>query len=74
MSLKQQNTEIFVLEINMDANSEIAKHYDITSIPTFIFYKNNMLINMLVLYPLNDLIPSYMTKSHFIFFIYDNMS
>ena len=40
---KQQNTEIFVLEINMDANSKIAKHYDVTSIPTLLYFENNVL-------------------------------
>ena len=54
---KQQNTEIFVLEINMDANSEIAKHYDVTSIPTLLYFEKNVLANRHAGFlPLNDLI------------------
>ena len=40
---KKQNKEIFVLDLNMDANSEIAKHYDVTSIPTLLYFENNEL-------------------------------
>ena len=38
---KKQNPEIFVLDLNMDANSDIAKHYDVTSIPTLLYFKNS---------------------------------
>ena len=38
---KIQNPEIYVLDLNMDANSEVAKHYDVTSIPTLLYFKNS---------------------------------
>ena len=38
---KKQNPEIFVLDLNMDANSELANHYDVTSIPTLLYFKNS---------------------------------
>ena len=40
---KIQNPEIFVLDLNMDANREIAKHYDVTSIPTLLYFVNSEL-------------------------------
>ncbi len=40
---KQYNLEIFVLDLNMDANSEIAKYYDVSSIPTLLYFENNEL-------------------------------
>ena len=40
---KQQNKETFVLQLDMDANSEIAKHYGVTSIPTILYFENNTL-------------------------------
>lgn len=39
----QENKQIFVHEVNMDANSQIAKHYDVTSIPTLLYFENNKL-------------------------------
>ena len=40
---KEENKEVFVHEVNMDANSEIAKHYGVTSIPTLLYFENNIL-------------------------------
>tara|TARA_Y100001954_G_scaffold83667_1_gene91818 strand:+ start:89 stop:796 length:708 start_codon:yes stop_codon:yes gene_type:complete len=40
---KQQNKETFVLQLDMDANSEIAKLYGVTSIPTILYFENNTL-------------------------------
>ena len=40
---KEENKEVFVNEVNMDANSEIAKHYGVTSIPTLLYFENNIL-------------------------------
>ena len=38
---KKQSPEIYVLDLNMDANRDIAKHYDVTSIPTLLYFENS---------------------------------
>ena len=40
---KEENNEVFVHEVNMDANSEIAKYYGVTAIPTLLYFENNIL-------------------------------
>ena len=41
--LKELYPQTYVLELNMDTNSQIAKYYDISSIPTLLYFYNNTL-------------------------------
>ena len=42
--LKELYPQTYVLELNMDANKELAALHNVSSIPTLIYYKNNILI------------------------------
>ena len=42
--LKELYPQTYVLELNMDANKEMAALHNVSSIPTLIYYKNNILI------------------------------
>ena len=41
--LKELYPQTYVLELNMDTNSQIAKYYDVSSIPTLLYFYNNAL-------------------------------
>ena len=41
--LKELYPQTYVLELNMDTNSQIAKYYDVSSIPTLLYFYNNTL-------------------------------
>ena len=41
--LKELYPQTYVLELNMDTNSQIAKYYDVSSIPTLLYFYNNIL-------------------------------
>ena len=41
--LKKLYPQTYVLELNMDTNSQIAKYYDVSSIPTLLYFYNNTL-------------------------------
>ena len=41
--LKKLYPQTYVLELNMDTNSQIAKYYDVSSIPTLLYFYNNIL-------------------------------
>ena len=41
----EMKDKIVIGKVNIDDNSELAKKYSITSIPTFIFFKNGEAVN-----------------------------
>ena len=45
---EQYNNEIFVLKVDVDTCDDIASHYKITSMPTFLFIKQNIVVDKVI--------------------------
>jgi thioredoxin 1 len=45
---EQYNNEIFVLKVDVDTCDDIAIHYKITSMPTFLFIKQNVVVDKVI--------------------------
>lgn len=47
--LENENSDkVFLAKVNVDDNSDIANEYNVRSIPTVLFYKNNEVVNKVV--------------------------
>lgn len=43
--LSKENTNVIFLKVDVDDNEEIAVKYEISSMPTFVFIKNNQVVS-----------------------------